>query len=120
VVSAESIQPRKKRARATKHTFTLWDNHVAVVRRTPEGKAVVVHLDHDGRPIGCTTEAWPDELCGVGWHHGGIKRLLERLPLQGAPLNPAPDGEIGFGVEERGQTVTPARRSSPKNSSTKR
>jgi hypothetical protein len=83
---------------------TFLDNRVAVVRRTPQGKAVVVHLDRDGRPIGHTTEAWPDELYGVDWRHGGI----ERLPLQGAPLNPAPDS----------QTSTPARRSSARNSIT--
>ncbi|MBY0322348.1 MAG: hypothetical protein K2X72_26745 [Reyranella sp.] len=88
---------------------TFLDNRVAVVRRTPQGKAVVVHLDRDGRPIGRTTEAWPDELHGADWHHGGIKRLVERLPLQGAPLNPAPDR----------QTSTPPRRSSVRNSITR-
>jgi hypothetical protein len=95
---------------STKRPFTLHDNHVAVVRRTPQGKAVVVPLDRDGQPIGCTAEAWPDELYRAGWHDGGIKDLVERLPLQGAPLNPAP---------ESGQTVTPDRRNSPTNSSTR-
>ena len=84
---------------------TFLDNRVAVVRRTPQGKAVVVHLDRNGRPIGRTTEAWPDELNGVDWRHG----CIDRLPLQGAPLNPAPDG----------QTSTPPRRSSLRNSITR-
>ncbi len=57
----------------------------------------MVYLEDDGRPVGRTVEAWPEELYGVGWHHGGIKRLIERLPLQGAPLNPAPESEVGPG-----------------------
>ncbi len=92
-----SGHPRKRRERARKRALTFQDNDVAVVRRTPEGKAVVVYLEDDGRPVGRTVEAWPDELHGVGWHDGGIKCLVDRLPLQGAPLNPAPESEVGPG-----------------------
>ena len=87
--------------------FMFQDGHVAVVRRTPEGKVVVVYLDHDGKPTGSTAEAWPDELYGVSRHHGDITRLVERLPLQGAPLNPAPDGGTGPGSYKHTVNLSP-------------
>lgn len=71
--------------------LTFQGSDVALCRRTPAGKAVVVYLDRHGNPLKATAEAWPHELRGIGWHLGEIKRLVEWLPLQGAPINSNPE-----------------------------
>lgn len=70
--------------------LTFQGSDVALCRRTPQGRAVAVYLDRNGNPLKGTVEVWPHELRGIGWHLGEIKKLFERLPLQGAPMNPNP------------------------------
>lgn len=60
--------------------LTFAGSDVAPLYRRADGRTVVVYLDRFGRPTTTTTEAWPHELRGVGWHLSEIKRLLEQLP----------------------------------------
>lgn len=62
---------------------------VTLERRLPDGRALVRFLDRHGQPTPVTAAAWPHELRGIGWHIAEIKRLVERLPMQGAaPISP--------------------------------
>lgn len=70
--------------------LTYQGSDVGLCRQTPEGKAVVVYLDREGRPTPHLVEVWPHELRGIGWHLAEIKAWIDRLPIQGAPLNPCP------------------------------
>jgi hypothetical protein len=78
------------KAQATKRPpLRLLGADVALERRLADGRAVVRYLDRHGAPTPVTAAAWPHELRGIGWHIAEIKRLVERLPLQGAaPIAP--------------------------------
>lgn len=75
----------------SRHPLTFAGGDVVLVRRQVTGQVVGVYLGRDGQPTSATVVAWPHELRGVGWHMAAIKAVVERLPLDGAPMNPAPE-----------------------------
>lgn len=79
-----AVQPSTKRP-----PLTHCGGDVTLERRLPDGRALVRFLDRHGQPTPVTAAAWPHELRGIGWHIAEIKRLVERLPVQGAaPISP--------------------------------
>jgi len=69
--------------------LTLAGGAVELLARLPDGRAVAVYLDRDGKRTPFSQAAHCFELRGIGWHLAEIKRLIAGLPLQGAaPVAP--------------------------------
>lgn len=76
---------------------------VRIVGRRADGQAVVACLDLHGKFTGCTRNAWPHELRGLGWHIAEIKKLVSAAPLFGAAGGPVvkPGSEPATAWESR-------------------
>lgn len=64
--------------------LTLAGGDVTLTARLPDGRAVAVYLDRDGKRTPFSQPAHCFELRGIGWHLAEIKALIAGLPLQGA------------------------------------
>ncbi|WP_425065086.1 hypothetical protein [Reyranella sp.] len=69
--------------------LTLAGGDVMLTARLPDGRAVAVFLDREGKRTPFSQPAQCFELRGIGWHLAEIKALIAGLPLQGArPVAP--------------------------------